>query len=110
MRHKERLFLIMVLLLLEVSGKVLSTKALSKKSWRNQEYQPVRNDDEEEETLVGAYAEMATYLKRYGQKNGFKDYSLDEIENTLSSLATAQATWKSMDGLTHQLKNTFKKR
>ncbi len=108
MRHKERSLLILFFLLFEVYGKLIPTKASSKKSWRNQEYQPVRNNDEEE--TLGAYAEMATYLKRYGQKNGFKDYSLDEIENTLSSLATAQATWKSMDGLTHQLKNTFKKR
>lgn len=88
----------------------LSSRNSKQQSWRRQEYSGHVEDDTTHNDSDDAYAEMARYLKRFSQKTGFREYGLEEIENALSSLATAQSAWKSMDGLTHQLKNTFKKR
>ena len=56
------------------------------------------------------YSDPFEYLARFllrSKGEGFKSYSEDEISTALSTLASGQSTWKSMDGVTHQLRNTF---
>jgi hypothetical protein len=79
------------------------------KPWRKtpKKVSAKENDDDNEV----AYEELARYLKRFSsRKNGFEKYNFEEIANVIESLASSQSAWKSIDGLTHQFKNTFKTR
>jgi hypothetical protein len=79
-----------------------------KGSWRKTPKKISTKDTNEDNA---AYEELARYLKRFSsRKNGFEKYNFEEIANGIESLASSQSAWKSIDGLTHQFKNTFKTR
>lgn len=57
---------------------------------------------------IDPYFTLGKYLVSYDKKGLFEDYSLDEVSRAIKSLAAAHAAWKTMDGATHQFRNTFK--
>ena len=56
-------------------------------------------------TLLYAWSKNRAQDK---EENSLQDYSLGHIEKAINSIAINQAAIKSMDGLTHQFRNTFK--
>lgn len=59
-----------------------------------------------------AFVMLAEYASRYarGKTGALRDFEQDEVTRAVAALASAQQAWKSMDGATHSLKNTFKER
>ncbi|RYH10484.1 hypothetical protein EON65_39435 [archaeon] len=55
--------------------------------------------------------ELATFLHRNGRRNDvIGKYEIEEVSRTISALMNVQKAVKTMDGATHQLRNTFKER
>jgi hypothetical protein len=60
---------------------------------------------------VSAFLELANFLKRYSNKTPFREYSAENICNSIQTLSFSQSyTMKALDGITHRMKNTLKQR
>jgi hypothetical protein len=58
-----------------------------------------------------AFQQLANFLKRYSSKTPFREYSAEDINSAIQTMAFSQSyTTKALDGLTHRMKNTFKER
>lgn len=56
------------------------------------------------------YHVLARHVVDYAVDDVTRRAPLDELERAIRVMASAQAAWKSVDGATHQLKNTIKAR
>lgn len=56
------------------------------------------------------YQVLARHIVNYAVDDVTRRAPLDEVERAIRVMASAQAAWKSVDGATHQLKNTIKAR
>lgn len=83
-------------------------------SWDDEASKSTDDDNQvadmmQEKPLINpAYRIIAKYLsENSSDDDDFRTVDVDEIERAIGTIATAQSAWKSMDGATHQLKNTL---
>lgn len=85
-------------------------------SWDDEASKSTDDDDQianmmQEKPLINpAYRIIAKYLSENSSDDDFRTVDVDEIDRAIGTIATAQSAWKSMDGATHQLKNTLSSR
>lgn len=68
------------------------------------------DDDANDKSKESVYSIIANYVADYTTDDMIQNTSIDEVERSIATIASAQAAWKSMDGATHQLKSTLKSR
>eukprot|EP01031_Cornospumella_fuschlensis_P036021 gene36021-43686_t len=65
--------------------------------------------DSQEGTIEQVQQDLASFLHRNGRRSDvIGKYEVDEVSRAISSLMNVQKAVKTMDGATHQLRNTFK--